>query len=129
MNVKIYYHDTDAAGVVYYANYLRYTEMARSEYLLSLGMDIHEHHNEGFYFAVVHAEISYKQSARLGDTIQVTTEVGELRGASLTMSHEIFRGDTLLATAEVRLAHINSKSRPCKLPPQMLAAYKKTLVK
>ena len=67
--VKIYYEDTDAGGVVYYANYLHYMERARTEFLLEKGIDVSEYHNRGYLFAVVHVDISYKKPARHGEII------------------------------------------------------------
>jgi acyl-CoA thioester hydrolase len=114
--VKIYYEDTDAGGVVYYANYLRYLERARTEFLLERGIDVAECHDKGYLFAVIHVDIRYKQPARLGETIHVTTVIAEMTNATITLKHQIFRGDVLLIEATVRIASINKDGKPHRLP-------------
>src|SRR5208337_4234106 len=99
ISVKIYYEDTDAGGVVYYGNYLRYLERARTEFLLDRGISVAEFHQKGLFFAVTHVEISYKRPARLGDIIKITTEIAEMKNASAVLKNLIFRNDTLLAEA------------------------------
>jgi acyl-CoA thioester hydrolase len=114
--VKIYYEDTDAGGVVYYANYLRYLERARTEFLLERGIDVAECHDKGYLFAVIHVDIRYKKPARLGETIHVTTGIAEMTNATITLKHQIFRGDVLLIEAAVQIASINKDGKPHRLP-------------
>jgi acyl-CoA thioester hydrolase len=116
--VKIYYEDTDAGGVVYYANYLRYLERARTEYLLEKGIDVALCHNKGYLFAVIHVDIQYKKPARLGETIQVTTVMAGMTNATITLKHQIFRGDVLLIEATVKVASINKDGKPQRLPAE-----------
>ena len=73
--MKVYYEDTDAGGVVYYANYLRFMERARTEYLAELGVSVSELHDQGRLLVVTHVDISYRHPARLGENLEVTTEV------------------------------------------------------
>jgi acyl-CoA thioester hydrolase len=114
--VKIYYEDTDAGGVVYYANYLRYMEQARTEFLAEKGIDIAEYHNQGILFAVIHADIFYKKPARLGDIIEIATEVSEQTHVTITLKHKVFRNGVLLVEATVQVACINSEGKPQRLP-------------
>lgn len=115
-SLKIYYEDTDAGGVVYYGNYLRYLERARTEFLLEHGINVAELHNEGLFFVVTHVEIYYRQPARLGDIIEVTTELKETRNASMTLKSRIFKSDTLLVEAYVTIACIDREGKPKRLP-------------
>lgn len=114
--VKIYYEDTDAGGVVYYANYLRYLERARTEFLLGHGINVAEFHNTGLFFVVTHVELHYKRPARLGETIEITTEVAEMKNASMALKSGVFRGAELLVDAVVTFACIDKNGRPHRLP-------------
>lgn len=116
MKVRIYYEDTDAAGVVYYANYLRYLERARTEFFSGYGINVAEYHNMGYFFAITHVDIHYKRPARLGDVIDVTTGLAELRAATITLKHQIFRDDNLLVEAFVTVACIDKNGKPMRLP-------------
>ncbi len=116
IKVKIYYEDTDAGGIVYHANYLRYLERARTEFLKEKGIDVAEYHRKGVFFAVVHVDIHYKSPAQLGDVINVTTEVAELKKASITVKNQIFKDDKLLVEALITFACLNSNYRPIGLP-------------
>ncbi len=116
IKVKIYYEDTDAGGIVYHANYLRYLERARTEFLKEQGIDVAEYHRKGIFFAVVHIDIYYKSPAQLGDILTVTTEVAEIKKASLTVKNQIFKDDRLLVEAFITFACLNSSYRPLRLP-------------
>jgi acyl-CoA thioester hydrolase len=116
IKIKIYYDDTDAGGVVYYANYLRYMERARTEFLADHGISVAEHHNSGYYFVVTHVDIHYKRPARLGEVIDVTSEVEEVKKASMTIRNCVYREETLLVEALVTFACIDSDGRPKRLP-------------
>lgn len=99
INKKIYYHDTDAGGVVYYASYLKHLEEGRTEYCRSAGIDMAEYARNGIIFPVVHLEIDYKTPARYGDTITVITKPEKLGNASLNFRQEIKRGEDLILAA------------------------------
>lgn len=116
IRVKVYYEDTDAGGVVYYANYLRFLERARTEFLGEAGIDVHEYHRQGYFFVVTRAELRYRRSAGLGDVLEVTTEVAELRRASLRLRHAVVRDGEVLVEAAVDVAFIREGGRPCRLP-------------
>ncbi len=89
MEIRIYYEDTDCGGIVYYANYLKYFERARTEYLEERGLSVTELLKEGTQFLVVHAELDYRHPARLGQTLTIDTIISETGKASLTFSHVI----------------------------------------
>jgi acyl-CoA thioester hydrolase len=93
-------------------------ERARTEHLLEKGIDVSEYHKKGYLFAVVHVDIYYKKPARLGETIEVTSEVTEITNATIKIKHQIFRGDNLLVEATVRLACINKAGKPQRLPSE-----------
>jgi tol-pal system-associated acyl-CoA thioesterase len=116
IKIKIYYDDTDAGGVVYYANYLRYMERARTEFLAEYGINVAEHHNNGYFFVVTHVDISYKKPARLGEIIEVTSEVEEVKKASMTIRNCVLREGTLLVEALVTIACIDAGGRLKRLP-------------
>jgi acyl-CoA thioester hydrolase len=116
IKVKIYYEDTDAGGVVYYANYLRFMERARTEFLAEHGVNIAELHNEGLFFVVVHVDITYKKPARLGEIIDVTTEVIELKRASMTIRNCICKDDFVMVDALLTFACIDRDGKPRRFP-------------
>lgn len=116
IKIKIYYEDTDAGGMVYYAKYLNYLERARTEFLSDNGIDVAELHNLGYFFVVTHVNIHYRQPARLGDIIEVTTEINELRNASMTIKSHILRDNAILAEADVTLACIDKNGKPTRFP-------------
>jgi acyl-CoA thioester hydrolase len=121
--LRVYYEDTDAAGIVYYANWLRFLERGRTELLRVLG---HEHgalkDEKGVNWVVRRCALEYLKPARLDDTIEVRTCCGELRGASLDMRQEARRGDDILVTAELVVACMNGSGRPTRLPQGLKTA-------
>lgn len=119
--VRVYWEDTDAGGVVYYANYLRFLERCRSEWLRHLGIDQAAlARDDRLQFAVVEAHLRYLRPARYDDLLAVSTRVVELRGASLRLAQEIRRDGSageLLMSAAIRAASLDSDSlRPRALP-------------
>ena len=122
INKRIYYEDTDAGGVVYYANYLKYTEAARTEYLREHNIDIARYHEKGFFFVVSHAEITYRKSAALGDLLSISTTLKQMKRASLILTHEIRREDgTLMTEVQITLAFIDNTGKPRRLPEELAA--------
>ena len=89
MEVRIYYEDTDCGGVVYYANYLKYFERARTDYLERRGLSVAKLMQEGTVFMVVHAEVDYKSPARYGETLTIETTLDASKNASFTFAHVI----------------------------------------
>ncbi|HTZ18571.1 MAG TPA: YbgC/FadM family acyl-CoA thioesterase [Dissulfurispiraceae bacterium] len=116
IKVKIYYEDTDAGGVVYYANYLRYMERARTEFLAEYGINVADHHEQGNFFVVTHTDVMYKRPARLGEIINVTTEVEEMRNASMTIRNRILKDGILLVDAILTFACIDKEGKLKRLP-------------
>ena len=117
--VRVYYEDTDAGGLVYNANYLKFVERARTEWLRSLGFSQERLMREvGILFAVRKINIDYRLPARLDDELWVETKVERIGKASLNFWHRILRGpDTLLSTAQVDVACLDSTGfRPTAIP-------------
>lgn len=121
---KIYYHDTDAGGVVYYANYLKHLEEARFEFCLSKGVNIAESAKNGTLFAVVHLNIDYKSPARYGEITMISTRIEKIGFSSIHFAHEIKRGDILLLTAKTVWACVNSALKPQPIPDNIKQALK-----
>lgn len=116
--VRVYYEDTDAGGVVYYANYLRFCERARTERLRALGIDQRalaaEH---GIVFVVRRVEADYLRGAELDDALQVITRVIDMGAASLKFDQQILRGEELLFSASVTIACVDSRRwRATRIP-------------
>jgi len=124
--VRVYWEDTDAGGVVYYASYLRFLERARSEWLRALGVDqVRMLREERLQFVVVEANVRYHRPARFDDQLLVTVALESMRGASVVMAQEIRRGssaDELLVTATVRAACLDSTSLKPRPLPRALAS-------
>ena len=113
---KIYYHDTDAGGVVYYANYLKHLEEGRSEFMLTRGINTVKYASEGFIFPVVHLEVDYKSPARYGDVIRVYTRSEKVGNASVSFSQEIKIGDRTLLEARIVWACVGPDMKPKRVP-------------
>lgn len=124
MKAKVYYADTDAGGVVYYANYLRWLEMARCELLEGLGMSVAEYAKQGIVFAVARVEIDYRLSAVLGDAIEIETVVERVRHVRFTLRQRVMRSadGQELVTARVMLACVNAEGKVTTLPEELAAA-------
>ncbi|KMK68135.1 tol-pal system-associated acyl-CoA thioesterase [Puniceibacterium sp. IMCC21224] len=115
--VRVYYEDTDMAGIVYYANYLRYIERARSDWVRSLGIDQNRMREEdGVVFVVRRVEADYLQPARFDDALIVSTEMRGVTGARLIMGQRVMRDETLLFQAEVTVACATATGHPARLP-------------
>ena len=123
LTVRVYYEDTDFTGIVYHANYLRYMERGRTNYLRLLGADHRALFEEtakeapGFAFVVRSMNIDFLKPARMDDVLEVLTEPQEVRGASITLHQRVMRGDELLVEASVRVAFISDgRARPIPKP-------------
>lgn len=121
--VRVYYEDTDAAGVVYYANYLRFLERARTEWLASLGFTLTAlRRDHGVLFVVHRLDIVYRHPARLYDALEVTFVLATLGRSRLAAVQDVFRGDQQLLGARVTLACLNPVSwRPARIPAPVAA--------
>ncbi len=120
--VRVYWEDTDAGGVVYYANYLRFLERARSDWLRALGVHQEaERHRSGQVFVVHHVDAHYLKPARLDDLLEVRVGVADARSASLTFVQSIWRDGTELLRARVRVACVDTAQfKPQRLDPTLL---------
>jgi acyl-CoA thioester hydrolase len=118
-SLKVYVEDTDYGGVVFHSNYLSFFERARSEWSETLGIGIEWQRKQEIYFAVRSAKIDFLKPARLGDQLQVVSRVSHIKRVSmifeqyLRLSHA---PDTILCTAEVRIAFLDYSFRPSSLP-------------
>jgi acyl-CoA thioester hydrolase len=120
--VRVYYEDTDAAGVVYYANYLRYLERARTEFLRSHGFEQDELKRQGIIFAVHSVSIEYRKPAVFNDMLSVGAKVTELARASVTFQQNIMRqsDQTLISSAVVKMACIDANQFIPTLIPEAI---------
>ena len=127
--IRVYYEDTDAAGIVYYANYFRFMERARTEWLRSLGYEQDDLRREhGLVFVVRHVEADYLDPARFNDQLWVTCELIEHGRSALTMAQNVYRqeDDRLLCRGQVRLVCIDiDRFRPKAIPQQILEKMKR----
>ena len=120
--LRVYYEDTDAGGVVYYANYLKYAERARTELLRDLGVEQSElMAGAGLAFAVRSVAVDYLSPARLDDRLEVHSRLEDVRGASLRAEQSIRRGAVELVRLEVRVACMNRSGRAARLPAGLRA--------
>lgn len=118
--VRVYYEDTDFSGIVYHANYLRFLERGRTDFLRLAGVaqsDLHAD-GEGLIFAVRRMTIDYFLPARMDDVLTVETRTDEVRGASLVIAQRILRGEEVIVTADVRVAAI-AGGRPVRIPDHL----------
>ena len=116
-NLKIYYEDTDAGGVVYYANYLKYLERARTEALTTIGLSNLEIKEKfGSLIVVKSCNIEYKKPANLEDKLSIRSFVKSVTKTSFFMNQFITRDDIPIVTAQVHLVFINENSKPVKIP-------------
>ena len=121
--IRVYYEDTDAGGVVYYANYLKFCERARTEWLRTFGVSQQALIDEqGLGFVVRSVQADYRASARLDDALEVITQVAMLRRASILFEQQLVRGQELLFTARVLLASIDlHRQKPVAIPASLHA--------
>lgn len=120
--VRVYWEDTDAGGVVYYANYLKFLERARSEWLRSLGIGQTQlARRDGLVFVVRHIAADFLRPARFDDLLEIRSRLVELGGASLTLEQEVMRESAALLTARVRIACVRIEDfRPARIPPHII---------
>lgn len=117
---RVYYEDTDAGGIVYHANYLKFAERARTEYLRAAGWDRPRVEREfGIAFIVRHAEIDYRAPAKLDDLLHVTAAVAAIGNTSMTMKQTVERDGKLLAEMTIIIVAVNAAGKPVRLPPQL----------
>jgi acyl-CoA thioester hydrolase len=115
--LSVYFEDTDAFGIVYYANYLKFMERARSDMIRAVGVDqAAELRASGSAYAVVEVAIRYRRPARLGDDLRVISTVGQVRASSVDIQQRVMRGTEVLTDASVTAAFLDSGGRPRRQP-------------
>ncbi len=124
--MRVYYEDTDAGGVVFYANYLKFYERARTEMLRAMGYEQDELiEKQGIIFAVRSVTVDYLKPARFNELLQVTAQITLVKPASLVFEQQIIRGDDLLSKATVRIACLDTRyMRPKIIPEELLEQLK-----
>lgn len=122
--VRVYWEDTDAGGVVFYANYLKFFERARTEWLRAAGVGQQQlREDTGAMFVVAEVSTRYLSAAKLDDMLHITVRVEEQGAASMVIAQEAWRGDTLLAQGRIRIGCVQAASlKPCRIPKQVVQA-------
>jgi acyl-CoA thioester hydrolase len=121
--VRVYYEDTDLAGIVYYANYLRFIERGRSEWVRARGVDQGAlKAAQGIVFAVRKVDADYLKPAKFDDELRVTTELLSLGGARIDLRQEVWRGEERLFTAAVTLVCLSDTGHAARIPAEIRAA-------
>lgn len=126
--LRVYFEDTDTAGIVYYANYLRFMERARSDMLRAVGIDQRAalERGEGVY-AVAEAQIKYRRPAKLDDAIVVESRVREVRAASCVIHQRVMRGLEVLTDATVTAAFLTPEGRPRRQPREWVEKFERLI--
>ena len=123
--LTVYFEDTDAYSIVYYANYLKFMERARSDFIRAVGVDqAAELKRSGSAYAVVEVDIKYRKPARLGDDLQVVSTVEQVRASSVDIHQRVMRGDELLTDARVTAAFLDGQGRPRRQPGDWVEKFK-----
>ena len=124
-NVKVYYEDTDAGGIVYYANYLKFLERARTEALVTLGFNNKKIKDDfGAQIIVKSCNIEYKISAHLEDELTIRSFVKSITKTSFFMNQFISRGEDLIVEAKIHLVFVNKEGKPVKIPGILFSDFK-----
>ena len=124
-NVKVYYEDTDAGGIVYYANYLKFLERARTEALVTLGFNNKKINDDfGAQIIVKSCNIEYKISARLEDELTIRSFVKSITKTSFFMNQFISKGQDLIVEAKIHLVFVNKEGKPIKIPGTLFQDFK-----
>lgn len=115
--LSVYFEDTDAYGIVYYANYLKFMERARSDMIRAVGVDqAAELRSTGSAYAVVEVDIRYRKPARLGDDILIVSTVEQVRASSVLIHQRVMRGTEMLTDARLTAAFLDGEGRPRRQP-------------
>jgi acyl-CoA thioester hydrolase len=122
--VRVYWEDTDAGGIVFYANYLKFFERARTEWLRALGVDQHRLREQtGAIFVVTYTAVHYRAPARLDDVLHISVHLQHAGRVALSLAQQALRGDTVVAEGEVRIACVDSGTlRPTRVPNTVMQA-------
>ena len=123
--IKVYYEDTDAGGVVYYANYLKFLERARSEGIADIGLSNQKIKKDfGLLIIVKSCNIDFKKSAYLEDILKIKSSIIAFSKTSLSMNQIIFKEDDVIVNAKVHLVFINEKGKPNRIPEEIITKLK-----
>jgi len=123
--LSVYFEDTDAYGIVYYANYLKFMERARSDMIRAVGVDqAAELNRSGSAYAVVEVDIKYRRPGRLSDDLQVVSTVQQVRASSVDIHQRGMRADELLTDARVTAAFLDGAGRPRRQPSEWVEKFK-----
>ena len=126
--VKIYYEDTDSGGVVYYANYLKFLEIARSEIIYSFGLTNKKLLNDHNTLIIVKScNIKYKKPARFEDVLTINSKIKSILKVSFIMEQIIKRDNEIISEAEVVLVTVNNRGKPVKIPEVLLKSFEKII--
>ncbi len=116
-DIRVYYEDTDLAGIVYYANYLKFIERARTEFVRSLGVDqVALKRDRGIVFAVRRVEADYISAGKFDDLLTVETSVIRTTGARIELGQDVRRGDEILFTSQITLVALRDSGSPTRIP-------------
>lgn len=119
--LRVYYEDTDLAGIVYYANYLKFIERARSTLVLEAGIDQNKMLEQGLVFAVKKVEADYVSSAKLNDDLRVETKLQQVTGAKIIFSQDVYRDAILLFSSLITVVCIHKSGKISRLPAEIRA--------
>ena len=123
--IKVYYEDTDAGGIVYYANYLKYLERARTEALSTIGLsNLQIKDKFGAFIIVKSCNINYKKSAYLEDELSIRSFVKSITKTSFFMNQIITKDENIIADAKIHLVFVNDKNKPVKVPDLIFDNFK-----
>lgn len=125
MHKKIHYHDTDCGGVVYYANYLKYFEEARTEFLLERGVDLRQLSKQGILFAVKSTEVEYKAPAYYGDELLIRTDITKIKNVTLEFVQSAEKENKALVAAKTKAVCIGKDFRPQPIPKKVIESLNK----
>ncbi|MBC7951453.1 MAG: tol-pal system-associated acyl-CoA thioesterase [Rhodospirillaceae bacterium] len=119
--IRVYWEDTDAGGIVYHSNYLNFAERGRTEMVRTLGLKQSELADDGFVFAVRHMDVNFLKSAKLDDLLEVESTFTSVKGASMEVGQVIRRldDDAILVRLDVRLAFISRDGKPARIPADL----------
>lgn len=120
--IRVYIEDTDAGGIVYYVNYLKFMERSRTEYMRAQGFDKNFIFNSNLMFVVRDVSVHYLQPAVLDDELLATARISQISGATMTMEQSVRRGQDVLAQGEVKIACVETSAlKPRRIPKEMVA--------
>jgi len=130
MKIRVYYHDTDCGGVVYYANYLKYLEEARTHYFEDRGVPVKKLMKEGIHFIVVRQEVDYKHPARYGDMLDIETKITEIGKSKVIFEYNIVNQDGKeIVSAVSKMATVGKDLKPMGIPEDIRAKIQNSKIK